>query len=156
MSCSGLSMQACRPMSRPCRGLYMSVHCRGRQPPAICHLSSYQLELTAAKTMDAIVNLGSEGRYALYDRSLHLADMTVNGGMLTYIVTPTIVLPVATPDTYFVGEGTVLTVAAPGVLDNDTGTGLTAYQTGHSTPGCVDLEHRWLLHIHTGRCGGHC
>ena len=121
------------------QNLYMSVIAEdGNILPYA--LDSYQIELTAAKTMDAIVNVGSEGRYALYDRSLHLTDMTVNGGMLTYIVTPTIVLPVATPDTYYVGEGTVLTVAAPGVLDNDTGTGLTAYQTGPAPPGALTLN----------------
>jgi FtsP/CotA-like multicopper oxidase with cupredoxin domain len=79
-------------------GLYMSVIAEdGNLLPYA--LEQYQLELTAAKTMDAIINLGSqEGRYALYDRSLHLANANLsNGGMLTFIQTPNDV-PIANND----------------------------------------------------------
>jgi len=62
-------------------------------------LDQYQLELTAAKTMDAVINIGpQESRYALYDRSLHLFNATAtNGGMLTFIQTPNDV-PIANND----------------------------------------------------------
>ncbi len=40
------------------------------------------LELTAAKTLDAIVNISSAGKYALYDRSLHLVNGTSTTGGL--------------------------------------------------------------------------
>ena len=80
------------------QGLYMSVIAEdGNLLPYA--FDQYQLELTAAKTMDAIINLGSQvGRYALYDRSLHLANANVtNGGMLTFIQTPND-LPIANND----------------------------------------------------------
>jgi len=80
------------------KGLYMSVIAEdGNLLPY--PLEQYQLELTAAKTMDAIVNIGpQEGRYALYDRSLHLANANLsNGGMLTFIQTPNDV-PIANND----------------------------------------------------------
>jgi hypothetical protein len=103
-------------------------------------LDQYQVELTAAKTMDAIVNLGSVGRHALYDRNLHLTDAaTTGGGMLTFIQTPGYA-PVAVDDIYTVKEGLVLNEAAPGVLTNDTGTNLTAYQTGTPPPGVLALN----------------
>jgi hypothetical protein len=80
------------------QGLYLSVISEdGSLLPYA--LDQYQLELTAAKTMDAIINIGAqEGRYALYDRSLHLANATAtNGGMLTFIQTPNVV-PIANND----------------------------------------------------------
>jgi len=48
----------------------------------------YSIELTAAKTMDAIVNAGTGGTtHALYDRSLHLTNAAATGGgMLTYLI----------------------------------------------------------------------
>jgi hypothetical protein len=110
---------------------------------------NYQLELTAAKTMDAIVNLGAaEGRHALYDRSLHLSGGTATGGgMLTFIQTQNNA-PVAVDDAYQVKEGQVLNVADVGVLgngvlvndtdaDNDP---LTAFQTGTPPPGALVLN----------------
>jgi FtsP/CotA-like multicopper oxidase with cupredoxin domain len=47
----------------------------------------YSIELTAAKTMDALIFYDAAGRYALYDRSLHLTNAgETGGGMLTYLV----------------------------------------------------------------------
>jgi FtsP/CotA-like multicopper oxidase with cupredoxin domain len=130
------------------QGLYMSVIAEdGNLLPNA--LDQYQLELTAAKTMDAIVNLGAaEGRHALYDRSLHLADWTAtNGGMLTFIQTLNNG-PVAVDDAYSVKQGQVLTVAdigvlGNGVLVNDTDADndpLTAFQTGTPPPGALVLN----------------
>ena len=133
------------------QGVYMSVIAEdGNLLPY--PLTQYQLELTAAKTMDAIVNIGADGRYALYDRSLHMADTpATNGGMLTFIQTQAVAAnnpPVANPDTYFVPEGGVLTVTDTGVLGdgvlvNDTDADsdpLTAYQTGIAPPGALILN----------------
>ena len=80
------------------QGLYMSVRAEdGNLLPYA--FDQYQIELTAAKTVDAIVNIGPQGgRYALYDRSLHLANANqTNGGMLTFIQTPND-LPIANND----------------------------------------------------------
>jgi len=50
-------------------------------------IEQYGIELQAAKTIDAVVNAGAEGRYALYDRALSgLTNwLDTGGGMLTYI-----------------------------------------------------------------------
>jgi FtsP/CotA-like multicopper oxidase with cupredoxin domain len=130
------------------QGLYMSVIAEdGNLLPNT--RDNYQIELTAAKTMDAIVNLGAaEGRHALYDRSLHLSDGTAtNGGMLTFIQTQNNA-PVAVDDAYQVKEGQVLNVAdivvlGTGVLVNDTdadGDSLTAFQTGTPPLGALVLN----------------
>jgi FtsP/CotA-like multicopper oxidase with cupredoxin domain len=125
------------------QGLYMQVITEDGNllPDAV---DQYQIELTAAKTMDAIVNIGAtEGRYALYDRSLHLTNGTVTGGgMLTFIQSLNNA-PVANPDSYDAQQGEVLTVTAPGVLANDTDADndpLTAYQTGTPPPGELTLN----------------
>jgi len=82
----------------------------------------YSIELTAAKTMDAMVNVGAAGRYAIYDRSLHLTNAAATGGgMLTYLQVGTVAgAPTAGDDAYATDEDTPLNVAAPGVLANDT------------------------------------
>jgi hypothetical protein len=68
------------------QGLYMNVFAEdGNLYPY--PKEQYSIELTAAKTMDAVVNVGTTGRYALYDRSLHLTNAAATGGgMLTYLV----------------------------------------------------------------------
>jgi FtsP/CotA-like multicopper oxidase with cupredoxin domain len=49
----------------------------------------YSIELTAAKTMDAVIKIGGNGnagRYALYDRMLNLTNKgRTGGGMLIYL-----------------------------------------------------------------------
>lgn len=125
------------------QNLYMSVFAEdGNLRPVA--LDQYQIELTAAKTMDALVNIGAtEGRYALYDRSLHLTNGgNVSGGMLTFVQSLNNA-PVANPDAYDAQQGEVLTVAAPGVLANDTDADsdpLTAYATGTPPPGALILN----------------
>lgn len=91
----------------------------------------YQIELPPAKTMDVLINAGTDGRYALFDRGLRLTNGGISdgsgGGMLVYIQAGAAAgAPVAAPDNYSVAEDAALTVPAPGVLENDTaGTGGT-------------------------------
>jgi hypothetical protein len=109
------------------RGLYMDVIAEdGNLYPYA--LTQYGIELPAGKTMDAVINVGSEGTFALYDRVLHLA----NGGMVAKLqASAAIGAPVAMNDPGVAGDytiaedsGSLTTVAGgspPGVLDNDTG-----------------------------------
>jgi FtsP/CotA-like multicopper oxidase with cupredoxin domain len=86
--------------------------------------TQYGVELSAAKTIDARLNAGTDGRYALYDRALNLTNgLDTGGGMLTYIdAGPVIGAPTAVDDAYATDEGVPLVVsAALGVLLNDTG-----------------------------------
>jgi len=121
------------------QGLYMNVIAEdGNLMPY--PLSQYQIDLYAAKTKDVFINVGSDGQYALYDRALHLSPSSNNGGMLTFIQTAALDVPIAADDSYNIGAGNVLNVAAPGVLGNDTGTNLTAYQTGTAPPGALTMN----------------
>ena len=104
------------------QGLYMDVIAEdGNLYPYL--KTQYSIALTAAKTMDAIVNAGTTGRYALYDRDLHVTNAAVTGGgMLTYIQAGAAAgAPTAIDDNYTMAEDEVggLTVVAPGVLGND-------------------------------------
>ncbi|HLB00344.1 MAG TPA: Ig-like domain-containing protein [Bacteroidota bacterium] len=108
------------------QGLYMNVIAEDGflyQHPK----EQYSIELAAAKTMDAIVNAGTSGTYALYDRALHLTNAAATGGgMLTYLNAGAAAgAPTATDDNYTMAEDAVggLTVAAPGILGNDTAAG---------------------------------
>jgi len=68
-------------------GLYMSLIAEdGNLYPF--PMEQYGIELQAAKTIDAVVNVGTAGTYALYDRALGLTNwLDTGGGMLTYIQT---------------------------------------------------------------------
>lgn len=101
-------------------GLYMDVVAEdGNLYPY--PLTQYGIELPAGKTIDAVINAGSAGAYALYDRALHLS----NGGLLASIQAAAAVgAPTAVADSYSVDEDTLLTAdgIAPnpdGVLAND-------------------------------------
>jgi FtsP/CotA-like multicopper oxidase with cupredoxin domain len=92
--------------------------------------TQYGVELSAAKTIDARLNAGTDGRYALYDRALNLTNgSATGGGMLTYIdAGPVIGAPTAVDDAYSTDEGVPLVVNAGddpilpvGVLFNDLG-----------------------------------
>jgi len=49
-------------------------------------MAQYGVELPAGKTIDAVVQVSNVGKYALYDRALHLTNgMDTGGGMLTYL-----------------------------------------------------------------------
>ena len=84
----------------------------------------YSTELPAAKTIDAVLNVGTAGKYALYDRALNLTNgAATGGGMLTYIQAGAATgAPTAVNDgPYSVAEDTTLVVpAGTGVLFNDT------------------------------------
>jgi hypothetical protein len=117
-------------------GLYMDLIAEDGNPYPF-PLTQYGVELPAAKTIDAVLNVGVEapGQYALYDRALNLTNgSATGGGMLTYLVAgaavgqPTAVNDPGTPGDYTIAEdGSLTTIAAgspPGVLFNDTaGTG---------------------------------
>jgi FtsP/CotA-like multicopper oxidase with cupredoxin domain len=96
-------------------GLYMDVIAEdGNLYPY--PLRQYGLELQAGKTYDAVINAGSAGTYALYDRALHLA----NGGMIAKIEAAAAVgAPTANADSYSMDEEGVLT--ADGLVSNPEG-----------------------------------
>jgi hypothetical protein len=49
-------------------------------------MEQYGVELSAGKTIDAVVTVETAGRYALYDRALGLTNwLATGGGMLTYL-----------------------------------------------------------------------
>jgi len=107
------------------QGLYMSVVAGdGNLYPY--PREQYSIELTAAKTMDALVNIKTDGSYALYDRSLHLTNAAATGGgMLTYLqVDAATGTPDVLDDAYDTVEDTDLIVLlVDGVLTNDPGPG---------------------------------
>jgi len=111
-------------------------------------VEQYGLELPAAKTIDAVLNVGADGTYPLYDRDLHLANSTATGGgMLVYIEAMTAAgAPTAANDSYSVAEDGTLTATAgdltyPGVLDNDTAGGpLTASLVSNVAAGTLALS----------------
>jgi len=101
-------------------------------------IEQYGLELTAGKTIDAMINAGAEGSYALYDRALHK-------GMLTYLQAGAAAgAPTAADDAYATNEDTPLVIASPGVLTNDTaGAGpgpLTASLVSNVSAGALTLN----------------
>jgi hypothetical protein len=89
--------------------------------------TQYSAMLPAAKTLDAMLTPtpGQDGQYAIYDRRLNLTNgMQPGGGMLAYLTVGAAApgAPVAANDgPYTTNEDTPLSIAAPGVLGNDTG-----------------------------------
>lgn len=82
----------------------------------------YSVPLAAGKTADAVFTPVSEGTYPVFDRRLFLTNAgTSPGGMVSYLeVAGVNGAPVAVSDSYTVAEDSQLTVAAAGVLTNDT------------------------------------
>lgn len=82
----------------------------------------YTVPLPALKTSDAVFVPKRADKYPVYDRRLFLANADVpTGGMLSILeVTEVSGAPTANNDSYSTPEDTPLTVAAPGVLANDT------------------------------------
>jgi len=107
-------------------GLYMSLVAEdGNLYPF--PVEQYGAELPPQKTMDAILNVGSAGSYALYDRALGLMNGAASGGGMyaSIVAGAAFGAPVAADDGYAVDEDGTLTATAgdlttPGVLDNDT------------------------------------
>ena len=121
-------------------GLYMDVVAEdGNLYPY--PLTQYGIELQAGKTIDAVVNAGSAGAYALYDRALHLS----NGGLLARIQAAAAVgAPTAVADSYAVDEDATLTAdgIAPnpaGVLANDLNGAAAAVLTSGPSSGVLSL-----------------
>jgi VCBS repeat-containing protein len=105
------------------QGLYMTLIAEDGNIQPFTR-EQYSTELPAAKTIDAILNVGTAGRYALYDRALHLTNAAATGGgMLTYIQAGAAVgAPTAMDQAYSVAEDNPggLVEAAPGVLTGAT------------------------------------
>ncbi len=81
----------------------------------------YSMHLAAGQTRDAVIVPAAPGVYPLFDRMLALTNGTVAGGMQTSLfVGLPLDSPVAYDDTgYLASEDTLLSVAGPGVLEND-------------------------------------
>lgn len=91
----------------------------------------YSANLAAGKTIDALWQASSEGDFVIYDRRGNnmVATLTVAAGAGQ---------PVANDDSsYTIGEDGVLTVAAIGVLGNDTDSTLTALTVPPSSANLV-------------------
>ncbi|MEW5729400.1 MAG: Ig-like domain-containing protein [Pseudomonadota bacterium] len=87
----------------------------------------HAVALPPGKTVDAVMVAPAAGRYAIFDRMLELtSDGMSPGGLISYVDATASATVAATDDAFSGAEDTVLTVAAPGVLANDTGSGLTA------------------------------
>lgn len=106
-------------------GAYMSVVAEDGNVAPFAE-QKYDVHLAALKTMDAILVQPPIGTYPVIDRALHLTDMQGGvGGMLAYLMSGA---PLAVDDIYVADKRATasdlpLTVAAPGVFANDTGTG---------------------------------
>ncbi len=107
-------------------------------------MSQYGVELPAGKTIDAVLNVGADGTYAIYDRALSLTNgAQTGGGMLTYIVAGAVVgVPTAVDDAYSVDEDGSLTADGvlpnpEGVLFNDTGVASEAVLVGGPSAGTL-------------------
>jgi hypothetical protein len=102
----------------------------------------YSLMMAAGKTHDAIFTTTQNGNYPIYDRLLNLSSGAMApSGLYTSLSVgaPAAGAPVATADSYTVAEDTPLSIPAPGVLANDTGTPLTALVAGAASGGNVSL-----------------
>lgn len=97
----------------------------------------YSMLLAAGKTMDALFVPTAPGTYPVYDHRHNLTTAGLpDGGMLAYLeVASPPGAPVAVDDSYTVGEDATLTVAAPGILGNDTGAVSVSPDSPVSGPG---------------------
>lgn len=105
--------------------------------------TQYSVMLPAGKTRDAILTANAEGTYALFDRLLNLTNASSGpGGFYSYLQVgagdPG--RPLAVNDLFTTAEETPVTIPAPGILANDTGTGLTATQVSGATQGTVAMN----------------
>lgn len=103
----------------------------------------YSVMLSAGKTRDAILLANAEGTYPLFDHRLNLTNAGVGpGGIYSYLAVGAGAAgrPLATGDLYTTAEDSPLIIAAPGVLGNDIGTGLTASLQAVASQGTVSLN----------------
>jgi len=82
----------------------------------------YAVQLSAGKTIDAIFTPGTPGDYLVFDRKLNTTNAGASpGGMIAKLtIGAAVAPPVANNDSYSTFKNIALTVAAPGVLGNDT------------------------------------
>lgn len=105
--------------------------------------SQYAVLLAAGKTIDALFAPVAEGHYSIHDSRMNLTNAgAASGGMLAFLdVSAQAGAPVAMDDSYSMVEDDSLTVAAPGILGNDSGSGpLTAILTSAVTTGSLTLN----------------
>lgn len=103
----------------------------------------YSVMMPAGKTRDGILMANAEGTYPVFDHRLSLTNAGAGpGGIYSYLAVGPggANRPVAADDLFTTVEDTPLTIAAPGVLGNDTGTGLTATLQGVANQGSVALN----------------
>lgn len=104
----------------------------------------YSTLLAAGKTKDALFAPVSDGSYSILDSAMALTNgNNASGGMLAFLdVNAATGAPVATGDTYTIVEDSgTFNVAAPGVLDNDTGSApLAAVLSSPVTSGDLTLN----------------
>jgi FtsP/CotA-like multicopper oxidase with cupredoxin domain len=94
-------------------GLYMDLKAEyGNRYPQ--PLQQYGIELQASKTIDAMINAGADGIFALYDRAA-----SYDAGAIRIVAGTIAGAPVAMNDVYATDEDITLNVAIPGVLGND-------------------------------------
>jgi VCBS repeat-containing protein len=126
------------------QGLYMQLVAEDGKLFPYPH-TRYSALLPAGKTMDALLMPEAEGSYAVYDRRLHLTSGTnAPGGLFAALSVSTLPgSPQALNDGYATDEDVPLTIAAPGVLANDTdpdGNALSAILVGDVRHGTLMLN----------------
>lgn len=101
----------------------------------------YSVMLAAGKTRDAIFTPSATGDYAIFDRSLNLTNAATGpGGQYSFLqVAGTAGGVSVLNDSYTMAEDDTLLIGAPGVLGNDTGTGLNATLVTAPTQGALTL-----------------
>lgn len=102
----------------------------------------YTVTLAAGKTSDVLLVPPAAGSASLYDGRLFLVNAdSAAGGMLSRLtIAPAVGAPTTVADNYSVAEDGFLTVAAPGVLANDTGASLLAQLVETTHAGALTLE----------------
>jgi len=121
-------------------GAYLSLVAEDGNP-ARYPREQYSVALAAGKTMDAVLVPSVAGTTALYDARLFLVNGDGStGGMLSVLsVEAAAGAPTTAADAYALTEDSTLTVAAPGVLANDTGAGLAAQLVATTSAGTLTL-----------------
>ena len=92
--------------------------------------------LPAAKSLDLLFTPNSAASFPLFDRRLRLTnDIASGGGMLVRLASAgaPLVRPTAGPDSFTASEDAALTIAAPGVLANDSDPGSQPLQSVFAT-----------------------
>lgn len=129
------------------QGMYMDLVAEDGYPYPYAR-EQYSAFLPALKTVDAIISPTETATFPLYDRRLDLTTPgnpgpgSTAGGMLAMLAVGDAAAgtPTAAADAYSTPEDTLLTEPAPGVLGNDTGTGLSAVLVSSASQGNLTLN----------------